>query len=195
MCFTTASSTLSIFKPVFALISHASSQGMPIISSISFFVSSTRALGRSILFITGTISKFASSARYTFASVCAWTPWLASTTNKAPSQASKDLLTSYEKSTCPGVSIKFSVYSSPLYVYFMVAGVSFIVIPRSRSISILSSNWSSISRFSTAPVYSINLSASVLFPWSICATMQKFLILSILSIINYFNTKNIYCQN
>ena len=37
----------------------------------------------------------------------------ASTTNKAPSQAAIDLETSYEKSTCPGVSIRFNTKSSP----------------------------------------------------------------------------------
>lgn len=39
--------------------------------------------------------------------------------------------------------------------------------------SILSSSWSDISREDTVPVRSINLSASVLLPWSICAIMEK----------------------
>src|SRR4051812_48992109 len=39
------------------------------------------------------ISRSWSSARYTFASVCASTPWLASTTSRHPSHAANDLLT------------------------------------------------------------------------------------------------------
>jgi hypothetical protein len=34
-------------------------------------------------------------------------PWLASTTRSAPSQADSERLTSYEKSTWPGVSMRF----------------------------------------------------------------------------------------
>ncbi|CFN73357.1 Uncharacterised protein [Bordetella pertussis] len=40
------------------------------------------------------------------ATVWASTPCEASTTSKAPSQADSERLTSYEKSTCPGVSIR-----------------------------------------------------------------------------------------
>ncbi len=40
------------------------------------------------------------------ATVWASTPWEASTTSSAPSQADSERLTSYEKSTCPGVSIR-----------------------------------------------------------------------------------------
>ena len=49
------------------------------------------------------------------------------------------------------------------------------VIPRSRSRSIESSTCSCplISRDVNAPVDSINRSASVDFPWSMCAMMQK----------------------
>eukprot|EP00878_Enallax_costatus_P033949 GHUV01037540.1.p1 GENE.GHUV01037540.1~~GHUV01037540.1.p1 ORF type:complete len:137 (-),score=15.52 GHUV01037540.1:171-581(-) len=42
--------------------------------------------GKSILLSTGTISKSFSNASHTLASVCASTPWLASTTSRAPSQ-------------------------------------------------------------------------------------------------------------
>ena len=42
----------------------------------------------------------------TLARVCASTPWLASTTSSEPSQAARERLTSYEKSTWPGVSIR-----------------------------------------------------------------------------------------
>ena len=63
-------------------------------SSISCFARSGSALGKSILLINGKISKLLSKAKYTFARVCASTPWVASTTKIAPSQAAKDLDTS-----------------------------------------------------------------------------------------------------
>ena len=63
----------------------------------------------SILFKTGIISNPASIAAYECANVCAWMPWVASTSNIAPSQAINARETSYEKSTCPGVSIRLSV--------------------------------------------------------------------------------------
>ena len=63
-------------------------------SSISFFTSSGLAFGKSILLITGIISRLLSNAKYTLARVCASTPWLASTTSTAPSQAAKLLDTS-----------------------------------------------------------------------------------------------------
>ena len=72
----------------------ASCAGIPIMSSISFFTSSTLAFGKSILFNTGSISKLLSIAKYTFASVCASTPWLESTTKIAPSHAARLLDTS-----------------------------------------------------------------------------------------------------
>ena len=91
---TILSKTSSTFNPDFADIHGASSAGIPIISSISFFTSSGLAFGKSILFITGNISRLLSIARYTFAKVCASTPWLESTTNIAPSHAAKLLDTS-----------------------------------------------------------------------------------------------------
>ena len=45
------------------------------------------ALGRSILLMTGMISRLCSIAMYMLASVCASTPWLASISRTAPSQA------------------------------------------------------------------------------------------------------------
>src|SRR2546425_11373450 len=47
------------------------------------------------------------------------------------------------------------------------------VIPRSRSSSMLSRNWSWASRALTVPVFSSSRSLSVLFPWSMCAMMEK----------------------
>ena len=92
--------------PAFADASTASEASRPITSSISCLTRSGSALGKSILLITGTISKSLSSAKYTFASVCASIPCAASTTRIAPSQAARLRETSYVKSTCPGVSIK-----------------------------------------------------------------------------------------
>ena len=48
-----------------------------------------------------------------------------------------------------------------------------IVIPRSRSKSILSKSCACCSRAVTEPVASSKRSAKVLFPWSMCAIMQK----------------------
>ena len=62
--------------------------------SISSFTSSGLALGRSILFITGTTSRLLSIAIYTLAKVYASTPCVLSTTNMAPSHAAKLLETS-----------------------------------------------------------------------------------------------------
>ena len=81
------SSTSSMPRPTFALMSGASDASRPMISSISWRTSSGRALGRSILLMTGMISRLCSSAMYTLASVCASTPCVASTTSSAPSQA------------------------------------------------------------------------------------------------------------
>src|SRR5262252_1906524 len=47
------------------------------------------------------------------------------------------------------------------------------VIPRSRSRSILSRNWSCFSRSERAPVASRMRSARVDLPWSMCAMIEK----------------------
>src|SRR5882724_6239290 len=57
----------------------------------------------------------------------------------------------------------------------MVTGWALIVMPRSFSRSIESSNCSSMSRVVIVPVRCSNLSESVVFPWSIWAMMLKFL--------------------
>src|SRR5688500_1285001 len=54
-----------------------------------------------------------------------------------------------------------------------------IVMPFSRSRSILSRTWACIWREVSVPVNSKSRSASVLFPWSICAIMQKLRMFSI----------------
>ena len=77
--------------------------------------SSGCAPGRSILLMTGMISRLFSTARYALASVCASTPCEASTSSSAPSQAASDRVTSYEKSTWPGVSIRLRTYFSPAF--------------------------------------------------------------------------------
>ena len=66
----------------------------PKVSNNSFSTFGISALGRSILLITGIISKLLSNAKYTLASVWASIPWVASTTKIAPSHAAKDLDTS-----------------------------------------------------------------------------------------------------
>ena len=61
---TILSNTSSTFSPVFAEIHGASSAGIPMISSISCFTSSTLAFGKSILFNTGKISRLLSNWCY-----------------------------------------------------------------------------------------------------------------------------------
>ena len=68
-------------------------------------------------------------------------PARASTTSSAPSHACSERETSYVKSTCPGVSIRFSWW--PFHVTRTACAL--IVIPRSRSRSIESSSCSRIS--------------------------------------------------
>ena len=96
---TTFFSTCSILSPFFAETAGQSSAGMPITSSISSRTRSTSADGRSILLMTGTISRSLSTARYALAIVCASMPCVASTTSSAPSQALSARDTSYPKST------------------------------------------------------------------------------------------------
>ena len=103
---TIASRISSIPTPILAEARIASDASIPITCSICSFARSGSAPGRSILLSTGTISRPASAARCAFASVCASTPWLASTTSRAPWQAASERLTSYAKSTWPGVSIR-----------------------------------------------------------------------------------------
>ena len=92
-------------------------------------------------------------------------PWAASTTRIAPSQAASERDTSYAKSTCPGVSIRFSSYVVPSFAgYVMRTAWSLIVIPRSRSRSIVSRTWSCMSRWLIDPVNSSSRSASVDLP-------------------------------
>ncbi len=106
----TIRSKISIIPtPSLADAKTASCAGIPIISSISSLTFVGSALGRSILFITGMISKSLSIAKYTLASVWASMPWAASTTKTAPSHAASDLETSYVKSTCPGVSMRWKI--------------------------------------------------------------------------------------
>ena len=71
-----------------------SSAGSPSTCSISSAHRTGSAAGRSILLSTGTISRSFSMAWYVLASVCAWIPWLASTSSTAPSHAASDRETS-----------------------------------------------------------------------------------------------------
>ena len=86
---TIASSSCGIPCPVFADTYKISSRSNPIRSTSSDATASGRATGRSILFTTGISARSCSSARYTFASVCAWIPSAASTTSSAPSAAAR----------------------------------------------------------------------------------------------------------
>lgn len=111
--------------------------------------------------------------------VCACTPCEASTISKAPSQAAMERDTSYEKSTCPGVSIKFRIYFSPLYVYSICMAWLLMVIPLSFSRSMSSSICPLVTCI--VLVNSSRRSAKVDLPWSIWAIMQKFRIFFIVN--------------
>ena len=76
--------------PSFALARMAVLLSSPMMSSIWRLHSSGCALGRSILLMTGMMSRLSSTARYAFASVCASTPCAASTSRSAPSQAARE---------------------------------------------------------------------------------------------------------
>ena len=69
----------SIPSPVFPEHGTALEVSIPITSSICFLVLSMSDAGKSILFKTGIISWLISKAWYTFANVCASTPWVLST--------------------------------------------------------------------------------------------------------------------
>ena len=166
---TTASSSSATPTPVFADARITRSGCSPMRSAISRAVPSGSADGKSILLTTGTISRLFSIARYAFATVCASTPWAASTTSTAPSHACSERETSYVKSTWPGVSIRLSSWP----FQFTRTACALIVMPRSRSRSIESSSWSRISRPDTVSVASRMRSASVDLPWSMCAMIEK----------------------
>ena len=133
----------------------------PSSASISFSLSSIFIFGKSILLITGIICNPKSSAFLVFDIVCACIPWLASTSSIADSHAANDLDTSYEKSTCPGVSMRFNSYP----FQFILHACSFMVIPFSCSSSNLSSTLSFLLFFDMFMcVASSILSARVDFP-------------------------------
>ena len=92
--FTISSSTASMLVPILAEISGASMAGRPMMSSTSCLALAGSAAGRSILLNTGRISRSCSMARYVLARVWASTPWVASTTSTAPSQAARERDTS-----------------------------------------------------------------------------------------------------
>ena len=86
---TMVSRTCSTPRPLLALIISASAAGMARTFSICDLTSSGCAAGRSILLITGMMVRLCCAARNVLATVCASTPWLASTTRRAPSQAER----------------------------------------------------------------------------------------------------------
>ena len=89
-----SSSTSPTPSPVLPLIFRIESAGSPISSLTSPATRSGSAPGRSILFRHGISSSPDSTARYVLATVWASTPWEASTTSSAPSQAARERETS-----------------------------------------------------------------------------------------------------
>ncbi|MPN18063.1 hypothetical protein SDC9_165421 [bioreactor metagenome] len=102
--------------------------------------SSGRQLGLSTLLITRMGFKPISSAFCNTKRVCGMGPSKASTTNRQPSAILSTRSTSPPKSACPGVSMIFILTS----LYRMETFFERIVIPRSRSRSLLSRIKSSV---------------------------------------------------
>src|SRR5262245_13712645 len=119
--------------------------------------------GRSILLITTIGRRPASSALESTKRVCGIGPSAASTSTIAPSAIRTTRSTSPPKSACPGVSRMLTF--TPLYGRAMF--LAKIVIPRSRSRSLLSSmnSWSS-SLARNWPLCFKKQSTSDVFPWS-----------------------------
>src|SRR5687767_1693126 len=70
--------------------------------------------------------------------------------------------------------MRFSRYTSPLLDRYSSAAVcALMVMPRSRSSSMLSSTCSAISRSASPPHIWMKRSASVDLPWSMCAMIEK----------------------
>ncbi len=134
-------------------------------SASSSDTSSTRDAGASIFERTGIMVQPAERAIASVVKVCACTPCVESTSRITPSTAERARDTSYAKSMWPGVSIRLKIYSTPSRALYCIrAGCILMVIPRSRSRSILSKTWSRIFRASIVPVRSRSLSARVDFP-------------------------------
>ena len=91
---TTAFRLSSTPCPVLAETGTASEASMPVMSSISRRARSGSAAGRSVLDRAGMISRFKSAAVLQAAMVWACTPWTASTSSSAPSQADRERDTS-----------------------------------------------------------------------------------------------------
>ena len=86
-------------------------------------------------------------------------------------QAARNLVGEIDVSRC--IEQVKSVVLTVLRTYFIATGCALMVIPRSRSRSIESSNWSCLSRSAIVPVLSSKRSDRVVLPWSMCAMMQK----------------------
>ena len=184
----TSSKRFSTPSPVFPETSKISSGLQSRSLTTSALTSLTRASGESIFESTGIIISPDSRAMPRVVNVWACTPWVESTSNIDPSTAFSARETSYEKSICPGVSIKLRMYSCPSLRSgpsgwcTILTGCILIVIPLSRSSSIESRTWSCIFRASIVPVISSILSAKVDLPWSMWAIIEKFRIFSITTI-------------
>ena len=132
---------------------------------------------RSTLFMKRIGRTLSRSACLKTVSVCGITLSTASTTINPPSTALVARITSPPKSTWPGVSIRLIKKSFPSKVCTSEMLAALIVIPLACSCGSKSSE-----RFSPANSSEINpeprskLSESVVFPWSMWATIPMFLI-------------------
>ena len=93
------------------------------------------------------------------------------------------------------IALDLTIIGGFLKSIVIFVALSLIVIPRSRSISIVSRSCACISRCAIVPVASNNLSAKVDLPWSMCAIMQKFRTLSLCFIVVLLYMKHKFAQN
>lgn len=153
----------------------------------------------SILFRTKHILIFSAHAWVMTVCVCADMPSLTSTRTSPPSESLRAELTSLEKSTWPGESIRLMrcCYSSSfliifpfssfppvltmtLWPYKMEMDEAFMVIIRCCSSGLESKYLNRPASFLLMILFElINESLIVVFPWSTCAMIQKFRTLSL----------------
>ncbi len=111
--FTISASKSATPSPVFPETSMTVSGSTSRSDATSMRTSSTRESGESTLERTGIITSPASRAIWRTERVCACTPCVESTRRIEPSTARIARDTSYEKSMCPGVSMRLSLNFSP----------------------------------------------------------------------------------
>ena len=188
------------FKVAVPALAEAYTNGQSSCSSLasrsikSSSTSSTRASGRSHLLMQTMTDRFSSKAFLSTNFVCGIGPSKASTTRMTPFTIFSTRSTSPPKSACPGVSI--ILIFVPLYMTAVF--LERIVIPRSRSMALLSMTRSATSWFSrNTPLCFKSSSTRVVLPWSTCAMIATFLTSSLFCLIKNllkYRKQQFYCS-